>query len=166
MKAKSHEISDSEFVVRLPSELTPQAAAGKLQGVASLEPLAGHPGLHIVSLASGAASPKKGWELLRKKLGGKVEVSPVFLDEDQTPRYAVGTFQVRFPSPPSDAELHEWLPQGLRVKGRNEYMPAQVALEPEDPARQYLPDLLAALQQHIAEGVTVWPETLQRYRRG
>ena len=130
MKARTHDISAAEFVVRLPKGLSPDSLAGKLRGFGTLESIAGQAGLHILRLAKAAPSPKEGWEMVCKKLGDKVEVSPVFFDEDKAPRYAAGTLQVRFPSPLGDAELHKWLPQGLRVKSRNEYMPAQVRWNP------------------------------------
>jgi hypothetical protein len=158
-------ISDSAFVIRAPGTTDIARLSQALGAAGALEAIAGHPGLYLVTLSHAAKDARHGWELVRQQLGGEVEVFPVYIGEDELPRFSVGTLQVRFPSPPSDTELAQWLPQGLRIKGRNEYVPAQIALEPADPAGQFLPDLVAEVEKSSSQPVRVWPETLQQFRR-
>ena len=166
MKATRRQISSTDFVLRLLPSYKIETARQKLESLGTVEPVTGHSCLYLVHLAKAAASPRKGWQRIRQALGGNVEVTPVFLEPDQSPKFAAGTLQVRFPTPPTDAELQEWLPSGLRLKSRNQYVPSQVALEPDDPTEHYLPDLLAALEKQSDQDIKIWPETLQQFRRG
>ena len=165
MKEKRHRISATDYVLRLPQKYAAATASRKLRSIGGMESLPGYSDLYVVHLAKPATDPRRGWQRIREALGGNVEVTPVFLDDDHAPRYAAGTLQVRFPSPLTDAALRQWLPRGLRLKYRNEYVEAQVALELENPTEQYLPDLLAALEKQSDQNIKIWPETLQQFRR-
>src|SRR6188508_1517907 len=97
-------VSATEFVIRLVATNALQVLSKKLKSLAQVEEVTGHPGLYIAHLAEPAANPRSGWEQIRSGLGKAAEVFPVFLDEDQQPRYNAGTMQVRFPKSISDAE--------------------------------------------------------------
>ena len=108
---------------------------------------------------------RAGWEMLRRKLGKTARILPAFIDEEQNLRYPEGTLKVRFATSVNDAELASKLPEGLLIKGRNEFVPSQVSLEPDDTVQKFFPDLIAEVEETIGPGDAVWPDTLQRYRR-
>jgi len=166
MPFNSQQISPLEYVVYFPSHEDIHEVRHRLEKLGTLYPVAGRAGTFIVRLSTPASSGRKGWEKVRDAVGTLGEVFPVFLDDRGAPTYPVGTVMVRFASPLSDAELEKWLPQGLRVKGRNEFVPAQVALVSDHPGQRYLPDVLSDLKNQNDYAVTVWPETLQAFRRG
>ena len=155
-------ISSSEFVIRSVDGVK---LSKILKPLGDLVGIPGQKDTFLIRLVAPASNPRVGWNQLRTVIGSHGQVLPVFLGEHEQPKYSVGTLQVRFPSPPSDDELYAWLPAGLRVKARNEYIPSQISLEPAEPTGQFLPDLIADLRQHNGDQVQVWPETLQLFRK-
>ncbi|MBL9084510.1 MAG: hypothetical protein JNK76_22095 [Planctomycetales bacterium] len=161
MSSPTDRISANEFVVKCRSV----SSLPELKRLGEVNPIPGQANTYLMRLTRPVADARSGWKKLRKALGTSWQVLPVFLSDDDQPKYPVGTVQVRFSKPPSDAQLRSWLPAGLRVKSRNEYVPAQVELEPSKPDEEYLPDLLSKLRTTSGEEVTVWPDTLQQFRR-
>lgn len=164
-RSSNQRISTKEFVVHLAAKAKASEVRKKVEQVGSWYEVPGHADTYVVKADAAFASPREGWEKLCKAVGSHGEVLPVFITAEGESQYSVGTVHLRFATPPSDAELKDWLPAGVRVKERNEYVPQQIAVEAANPRQQFLPDMLTELQQQSGQEVQIWPETLQAFRR-
>lgn len=158
-------ISTKEFVVHLKPQSKQDEVRKRIEKLGSWSEIPGHADTYVVHVDAAFKSAREGWKTLCKAAGSAGEVLPVFVTAEGEPQYSVGTVHLRFPAPPSDEELKDLLPASVRVIERNEYVPAQIAVEPTNLRKQFLPDVLSELQQQSGAEVQVWPETLQAFRR-
>jgi hypothetical protein len=160
--------SNSEYVIIFSDKKKMTAKLmTDLRKIGHIEQLSGVSLGFVVKLEKPAQSGKQGWAQLTELLNGKADVFPVFEDESQTQRYPIGKLQVRFPTRPTDRQLKEICQsQGLKISGRNEFTPDQVAFELKKPSDHYLPDLVQELSQEQGPLTKVWPVTLSQFRRG
>jgi hypothetical protein len=158
-------VSCQEFVIRSHANMPLSYLSKLLDSFGAIVELPGHPGLFLAKLNKAAGSARQGWELIRSRLDNTCDVFPVFIDDDETLKYSTGTLQVRFSTSPTDRELEEWLPTGLRIASRNEYVPSQVAVESATNSKEFLPDVLASLERTSSKSVRIWPETIQQFKR-
>jgi hypothetical protein len=109
-----------------------------------------------------AGDPKATWEKLQQE-AHEAQVDPVLFDESGAPHFPTGEITIRFGKRPSDTFLAKFAKQyGLKVRSRNEYVPAQVAFEVT--SHSYLPELIESLTP--AESVaSAWANTKSQYRR-
>ncbi len=155
----------SDRLVVRPAEgtrgTTVQARAEK---IGSLEPLEGHGGTFVLHLAQAAADARAAWESARQALGSDCQVEPVLVDAEGCDHYPTGRLEVRFHEPPSDSDLESFASEhGLRLRGRNRFVPVQVEFEtPETDA--FLLDMIERLELSSAVH-SAWADTLSRYRR-
>ena len=160
MRSKQIPSSDT-FLVRVAAGQE-ESATKRLAALGTVKD-AGEAGLMLVQLSgSEPADAKAVWAKLQKQVGN-AEVDPVLLDETGEPHFPTGEVTVRFKEPPSDAFLSGFADKhGLKVRSRNEFVPAQVAFQVT--RRSYLPELIESLKP--AENVaSVWANTKSRYRR-
>ena len=121
--------------------------------------------LLLLRLNKGSASAKAAWERIRKKLGEGESVQPVLLDESGSPQYPTGEVVIRFREAPSAARLKEFAEaHGLRLRGRNEYVPQQAIFELSEEAGSYLPKVVeeVAGEEDVERA---WANTLAHFER-
>src|SRR5262245_52356026 len=94
-------VSPNEFVVRISTSADRDEVLQKLRDLGSVEELPSYPDLAVLHVKGRAKQQaKKIWSKIQSSFKDAGEVLPVFRDDDQGPRYPVGTIMVRFPSPP------------------------------------------------------------------
>jgi len=159
---RSKQIPSSDtFLVRMAAGLK-EPTAKRLSALGRLEDT-GEDGDMVMRLSGGdSGNAKSVWKALQKK-AGKAEIDPVLFDETGKPHFPTGEVTIRFKERPTDAFLARFAKNhGLKVRSRNEYVPAQVAFQVAK--RSYLPELIEALIP--AENVVnAWANTKSRYRR-
>jgi hypothetical protein len=151
------------FVVR-PGEGKRNSLDGRLAALGEAEELKGGEAL-VLRVASSSTDAKAAWRRVHKSVGAAATIQPVLLDQEGEPHYPTGEISVRFHQTPSDQELQKFAAaHGLRLRGRNEFVPQQAVFQPSDPAKIYLPDLVDEIAS--ATGTReVWANTLSHYRR-
>ncbi|MEX2303504.1 MAG: hypothetical protein WD733_21360 [Bryobacterales bacterium] len=159
MRSKQIPSSDT-FLVRV-SAGHEESAAKRLAALGTIQD-AGDAGVVVQLNGSGASDPKSVWAELQKQVDD-AEVDPILLDETGVPHFPTGEVTVRFKHAPSDEFLSGFADKhGLKVRSRNEFVPAQVAFQVT--TRGYLPDLVESLRP--AENVaSAWANTKSYYRR-
>jgi hypothetical protein len=117
------------------------------------------------ALPSTSASPREAWQTLQAALGEGTSVHDAVVDAEGIAQTQTGELAVEFAKRPSDAELSAFAERnGLRLLRRNAYVPEKAIFAPLDPARQYVPDLVARLK--TLEGVSAaYPGTMSRYKK-
>lgn len=160
-------ISGNQFVVHIPEAADPRQFRQRLGELGEVSALPAHPELLVLRLAGKKQiDPRVGWDQVRSTLGD-ITVDPVFVDEEDTLKYPIGTIKVRFSEVPGDIELANWCQRhGLSMLSRDKYAPNQLSFAPLKSRHPFLPDLLAELHEEANFGVTAWPETLTQFQRG
>ena len=77
-----------------------------------------------------------------------------------------GKIAVRFKKSPSNEELRHFAKLGLTLDARNEFVPSQVTFRVTDKGRRSVLDVVEQIQEHAADVLRAWPETMGYYRRG
>ncbi|WZO95756.1 hypothetical protein EP7_002725 [Isosphaeraceae bacterium EP7] len=158
--------SESTFVVTVPKSQSADDPAEKLAKIGDLEPVAGHPGVYLLSVRSAKADHAGMLGQVRELLGDGADVQPVLRGEKGELQIPTGQVTVRFKSSPSDLELHKFAgPLGLDVERRNAYVPSQVSFRASKGAEGSVCDLVEKIRKSEDLVHSVWPETLSKYRR-
>jgi hypothetical protein len=109
--------------------------------------------------------PRDAWKRLIEQFSPAAWVSPVVVDEGDTPHYPTGDVTVRFTKPLSDGELQRFAEANdLELRSRNEFVAEQASFRPRDLRATYLPDLVARLEDDGDVGMA-WLNTKTRYKR-
>jgi hypothetical protein len=156
--------SGDRFVVKVLPEALPDARSA-LAALGIVESLAGSD-LLCLRVSSRFPDPKSAWQGILDRIRMAQWVAPLLLDDQSHPHFPTGDITVRFDHAPTEAELQRFAAKhGLRLRGRNEFVPEQVSFTPAEPRGTYLPDILQAISR--GKGVAVaWANTRSRYRRG
>lgn len=156
--------SPNRFVVKAAPEAF-SGARRHLTGLGRLEGIEGAADLWFFWAEREGGDPRDVWQAILDGLPSARWAAPLVVDESGEAHVPTGEVAVRFERPPDEEELRSFAARnGLRVRGRNEFVPEQASFEPGDPRGTYLPDLLAALA--VEKGVRgAWASTLSRYHR-
>jgi hypothetical protein len=140
------------------------AERGSLARIGPVEEVSGT-GLAVVQVGATVSSARAAWERVLSVDSKLAWAAPALVDEQGHERLPTGEVSVRFQQPPSDADLAAFArSHGLVLRGRNEFVPAQVVFVPADRRNTYLPELWTRLA--AASGVAAaWANTVSRYRR-
>jgi hypothetical protein len=109
--------------------------------------------------------PRDSWRRLVDEFPSAAWVSPVVVDASSEPHYPTGDVSVRFHASPSDTDLEVFAEHnGLELRARNEFVPAQVSFRPRDARGTYLPDLVQDLERDETVK-SAWLNTKTAYKR-
>jgi hypothetical protein len=154
--------SSTQFVVS-PGAGGVDAVRRALDDATEVCPLAGTE-LVAVEWSPQGLGPRARWTDILKRVPDAHWAAPVFV-VDAGSQFPTGGVTVRFRHPPSAAAQRAFAERHELIAARpNEFVPAQVAWQPRDPRRTYLPSLLAALEKDAAIE-SAWAQTISRYRR-
>jgi hypothetical protein len=135
----------------------------RLGEVADVEPLTDE--LVLVTTRETDGDRSGWWERIRDAVDSAEWVAPVVVDEAGRPSYPTGTIAVRFAEATSDQDLERFAGEhGLRLVGRNEYVPEQAVFAPTQPRETFLPDLVDRLEGNPRVRAA-WPVTISKYDR-
>lgn len=151
------------FVVR-PGEGGRNSLDERLAAIGEAEELKAGDAL-VLRVPSSSTDAKAAWRRVHKSVGSAAMIQPVLLDQEGEPHYPTGEISVRFHQTPSDQQLQQFAAvHGLRLRGRNEFVPQQAVFQPSDPTKVYLPDLVDKIAS-AKDAKEVWANTLSQYRR-
>ncbi len=121
--------------------------------------------LEVRQVRATTGGARKAWQRVLDDDENLPWAAPVLLDDEGHDMLPTGEVTARFETAPSDEDLDEVARRhGLTVRGRNEFVPAQVVFVPEDRRSAYLPELAERLAEE-SNVTAAWPNTRSRYER-
>jgi hypothetical protein len=165
MSSRSEQLSPGLFVVRPAAASANVADLARLEGKASVEPLASRMPGWVVRLNRPPRTAREGWRSLRRWLGDAFVVLPAIVDGAGRHRYPTGLLSLRFEDETGDDALREVAETyGLELVGRQKFTRHQALFRPAAGTDVFLPDISGRIA-HDAQVEAVWFDAESAFNR-